>query len=287
MEHLKRFSDSTIAYMEADANKPYYVYYLKDPRNDEIFYIGKGKGNRIFKHKEDAEQDMKEDYMFEGEKESNLKFERIGQILSEGLNVLGYIVSFKLTNNEAYAAENALINMVKMNEMYSLTNLVNGHGTSGYKVEDLEDEFGYDPMEVSDINTDEIILAVKINDGFRLCKNENVVYPEDIEKRDPDNLKMRTLGTWNVDKSLLEKDKIKYIIGINSGANNSVISAYEITSKRMKSKEKYDKNNVLRPIYTFESDSNSEEVLKKLNLYKKALPSLEFKAQCSRRYINR
>lgn len=215
MEHLKRFSDSTIAYMEADANKPYYVYYLKDPRNDEIFYIGKGKGNRIFKHKEDAEQDMKEDYMFEGEKESNLKFERIGQILSEGLNVLGYIVSFKLTNNEAYAAENALINMVKMNEMYSLTNLVNGHGTSGYKVEDLEDEFGYDPMEVSDINTDEIILAVKINDGFRLCKNENVVYPEDIEKRDPDNLKMRTLGTWNVDKSLLEKDKIKYIIGIN------------------------------------------------------------------------
>lgn len=28
----------------------YYVYILKDPRNDSIFYVGKGKGNRLFQH---------------------------------------------------------------------------------------------------------------------------------------------------------------------------------------------------------------------------------------------
>lgn len=28
----------------------YYVYYLKDPRNNNIFYIGKGKENRVFQH---------------------------------------------------------------------------------------------------------------------------------------------------------------------------------------------------------------------------------------------
>jgi uncharacterized protein len=28
----------------------YYVYILKDPRNNLNFYVGKGKGNRIFQH---------------------------------------------------------------------------------------------------------------------------------------------------------------------------------------------------------------------------------------------
>jgi hypothetical protein len=28
----------------------FYVYVLKDPRNQRVFYVGKGKENRIFSH---------------------------------------------------------------------------------------------------------------------------------------------------------------------------------------------------------------------------------------------
>jgi len=32
----------------------YYVYLLKDPETDKVFYVGKGTGNRIFQHLKEA-----------------------------------------------------------------------------------------------------------------------------------------------------------------------------------------------------------------------------------------
>lgn len=38
----------------------YYVYFLRDPSNKEIFYVGKGKGNRVFEHAACALADVTE-----------------------------------------------------------------------------------------------------------------------------------------------------------------------------------------------------------------------------------
>ncbi len=51
----------------------YYVYALVDPRDKKIFYIGKGKGNRVFQHAEAALY----------EKGQSLKLETIRSIIAE------------------------------------------------------------------------------------------------------------------------------------------------------------------------------------------------------------
>lgn len=48
---INAFSQQTIESLT------YYVYALVDPRDNRIFYIGKGKGNRIFQHAKDALND--------------------------------------------------------------------------------------------------------------------------------------------------------------------------------------------------------------------------------------
>ena len=37
----------------------YYVYLLSDPISGEIFYVGKGKGNRVFSHLKDSSDNQK------------------------------------------------------------------------------------------------------------------------------------------------------------------------------------------------------------------------------------
>ncbi len=60
----------------------YYVYALVDPRNSKIFYIGKGKENRVFQHAKGALEDILEDAL--SENAPNLKLDTIRSIISEG-----------------------------------------------------------------------------------------------------------------------------------------------------------------------------------------------------------
>lgn len=45
---VNRFSERTLQYI--NQNGEYYVYGLIDPRDNKLFYIGKGTGNRVFQH---------------------------------------------------------------------------------------------------------------------------------------------------------------------------------------------------------------------------------------------
>jgi len=74
--------------------KIYYVYMLIDPRNNEIFYIGKGKGKRALMHERNARNGVSINWVKGG---------RIIEILKTGASP--QIVMFYETNDESDAFE--------------------------------------------------------------------------------------------------------------------------------------------------------------------------------------
>lgn len=119
----------------------HYVYALLDPRNEEIFYIGKGQGARILAHTHAAKN---------GEP-NNLKEARIIDIINQGLDVRNIILAKGFeTNSEALAIESLLIHEARGTGMVlgltcKLTNLVAGHHTSRYRpIDSISDLSGFE-----------------------------------------------------------------------------------------------------------------------------------------------
>lgn len=97
-----------------EAQRRFYVYHLIDPRNGEVFYVGKGTGRRMRHHVREAR----------GRKFGNArKCERILAIMDAGLEVIEQIVLCGLTETAAFALEAAEIERIGVE---SLTNLSHG-----------------------------------------------------------------------------------------------------------------------------------------------------------------
>src|SRR6266542_2992187 len=94
-----------------------YVYRLIDPRNGETFYVGKGRGNRVFAHIR-AEQSL------EGDDLDN-KLRRIREIRLAGFEVGHVIHRHGMEERTAFEVEAAL-----MDAYPGLTNIAGGTGTS-------------------------------------------------------------------------------------------------------------------------------------------------------------
>lgn len=167
----------------------YYVYGLIDPRNNRLFYIGKGQASRVFDHEKES---------LNSPDSEKLKLKTIADIHAAGLEVKKIIINHNLTEPEAFASEASLINAFNYVSGIGLTNMVSGHHSAeALSVEDFERIFGAEELKPEDIR--HRILVIKINKLYR----RNM--PDD-EKYD------YVRGVWRA--SIAKARKVDYVFGV-------------------------------------------------------------------------
>ena len=184
----------------------YYVYALADPRDNRIFYIGKGKGNRVFQHAEAAVVDETRD----------LKLDTIRNIKSEGKEVIHYIIRHNLEEREALLVESTLIDVLtysKFNHKSQLTNLIAGHHQWDEGIKSIDEiNAMYDCSKIEVRNGDNILL-VNLNQSYNQAKAKGVYTRFDIYES--------TRKYWFISKDKAEL--IDYVLGVYKGIVRCVI----------------------------------------------------------------
>ena len=196
--HLLEFQNSpTITSFSEKAIESlngFYVYALIDPRNEKVFYIGKGTGNRVFSH------EIESGKLRESEKK---KIKKIREIENSGYSVKRLIVNWGLSENEAFVAEATLINLLNRMPDIQLTNEVSGHHVhESLTTEEFEMQYGAVSLEKEDIKHS--ILVIKINKLYRRGMSEEELYDA-------------VRGFWAASLKSIEARKVKFVFGVYNG----------------------------------------------------------------------
>jgi hypothetical protein len=120
----------------------YYVYALVDPQGG-IFYVGKGKGDRVYQHATAA-------IAVDGERPGELKLNTIRGIHRRKQAVGVEIIRHGLTEKEAFEVEGAVIDVLRMTG-HHLTNQAAGKWSrnQGYaRLEELRARYEATPVEI-------------------------------------------------------------------------------------------------------------------------------------------
>lgn len=98
----------------------YYVYFLINPLDNKIFYVGKGKGNRVFRHAKAALIEW----------QNSDKLDIIRDIINKKQSVKYYILRHGLSENEAFLVESAFIDFLTFEDfsfIATISNIVAGY----------------------------------------------------------------------------------------------------------------------------------------------------------------
>lgn len=194
----------------------YYIYCLVDPRNQNIFYVGKGKGNRVFLHAKgvlNGEEDVEND-----------KTALIKDIHENGFEPLYYILRHNIKDEkqafeyEALAID--LLSIVKPGQQ-PLTNIQGGTYSSEKglatvsKIKQI-----YDAQE---LKTDLPVILITINKEYDKLKKElksGSVNEADTEQE----IYNRTRNYWKIGP---RREKAKYAVAVYRGWT---LAVYEIVN---------------------------------------------------------
>jgi hypothetical protein len=142
----------------------YYVYVLVDPRTKQAFYIGKGKGNRVFEHVLGA---IKESF------ESD-KIDTIKAIRKAGHSVQHVIIRHGLTEDVAFKIESSLIDFTNYLGG-KLTNEVLGHGSCKFGLmtaQEIVSTYNAQPLAALHHK----VIIININNSYERAKGGVSIY---------------------------------------------------------------------------------------------------------------
>lgn len=132
----------------------YYVYGLFDPASPAWpFYLGKGRGNRVFDHVAGVPLTQDADELM------SLKHEKIAAIKTTGTAVIHKVIRFGLSETEALKIEASLIDLINHIEPNRLTNAISGQGVAEgiYTTADLEIA-----LNATELKVEVPVLLIKI-----------------------------------------------------------------------------------------------------------------------------
>jgi len=188
MSHTQEFPRFVIEKLD------YYVYLLIDPETNQVFYVGKGVGNRIFAHINAAISDA-----LPGD-----KLDKIRSLQARGLEPAHIIHRHGLTEKEAFEIEAALIDFIGLS---GLTNQVQGFNSDDrgrMTVAEVIAKYEAPPAEIN-----EPVVLIMINRMYRRGMSGEELYE-------------MTRGKWVIGP---RRDKAKYAFAVYKGIIREV---YEI-----------------------------------------------------------
>ena len=171
----------------------YYVYVYSDPETKKPFYIGKGKGNRVFNHlKDQSETD---------------KVKKIKEIKSRGEDPLIEILAYGLDEETALIVESAAIDLIGIN---NLTNIQKGYESRTFgriEASVLDKRCRHEKLNPDDI--DDNLMLIRINQLYRNDMSDLELYEA-------------TRGYWRL--SVENAKKVGYVLAVYDGL---VVEVYE------------------------------------------------------------
>lgn len=171
-----------------------YVYIYSHPETGEIFYIGKGKGNRVFNHLKDQSESNKVKYI------ENLKRQGLEpkiEILIHGLD----------DDNIALNVESSLIDLIGIN---NLTNKQSGYKSASFgrmSIDQINSLYNKQP-----VNIDDSVLLIRINQAFRYSMTKVELYDY-------------TRGRWKLNP--IRAKNAKYAFAVYQGVVQEVYEVFD------------------------------------------------------------
>jgi hypothetical protein len=180
----------------------YYVYLLIDPDTKVPFYVGKGEGNRIFDHLNNAKKG----------KRGTEKLDHIQSILNQKKTVDHVIVRHGLNEKTAYQIESSLIDTFRFvpafndfasgNVQGGMNSIENGLMSS----EEVKRKYNAMPLNTMPDNT----IIININSSYKRASGKDRLYKATKER-------------WRMDASRL--DGIKYVLSEFKGL---IVEVFEV-----------------------------------------------------------